>query len=272
MVSTHKKLFIVIAVISGILFASCGGEYNRIQKSGDAQTKYDAAIKYYKAADYVKALTLFEQLLSIYRGTEKAEDISYYYAYCNYYVGDYVMAQFYFTTYYRTYPHTPRAEECEFMRAYCEYLLSPIYSLDQTDTQKAIDAFQTFVDDNPNSSRIKECNKYIDLLRAKLERKYFEIARQYYITEYYHAASTALNNYIKAYPNSKYLEESYFLIIKSDYQYAINSVEKQKSGRLQQVVQDYLKFVDSYPKSDYLPEAENIYNNVLVIQKQSAKS
>jgi outer membrane protein assembly factor BamD len=267
-----KHIIIALSILTGVLFSSCGGDFSRLQKSGDAQAKYDAALKYYKSADYLKALQLFEQLLSIYRGTEKAEDISYYYAYCNYYVGDYVMGGFYFSTYYRTYPHTKRAEECEFMRAFCEYLLSPIYSLDQTDTKKAIEAFQTFVDDYPNSDKIKECNKYIDLLREKLEKKYFEIAKGYYITEYYHSASVALANYVKDYPSSKYVEESYYYILKSDYIYAINSVAWQKNSRLQIVVQDYLKFVDEYPKSDFLKDAENMYNNALTIQKNIAKS
>ncbi len=269
MVRYFKHIFIVLAVATGLLFSSCGGEYNKIQKSGDAQAKYDAALKYYKTADYIKALQLFEQLLSIYRGTEKAQDISYYYAYSNYYVGDYVMAGFYFNTYFHTYTHTPRAEECEFMKAFCEYLLSPTYSLDQTDTKKAIEAFQTFVDDYPNSDKIKECNKYIDLLRNKLEKKYFEIAKGYYITEYYHSASTALTNYVSSYPNSKYNEESYFLIIKCDYLFASNSVEWQKKARLQKVIEDYLKFVDNYPKSDYLKEAESLYNSAMNQQKNS---
>ncbi|MGP8216699.1 MAG: outer membrane protein assembly factor BamD [Bacteroidia bacterium] len=272
MVRIFKHIIVVFAVVSGLLLASCGGDFSRLQKSSDAQTKYDAAMKYYKAADYLKAQQLFEQLLSIYRGTDKAEDISYYYAYCNYYLGDYVMGGFYFTTYARTYPHTKRAEECEFMKAFCEYLLSPTYSLDQTDTKKAIDAFQTFVDDYPNSDKIKECNKYIDILRGKLEKKYFEIAKGYYIIESYHAASTALANYIKSYPNSKYDEEAYYLIIKADYIYAVNSVEWQKRVRLQKVVEDYLKFVDAYPKSDYSKEAESLYNSTLAIQKNLAKS
>lgn len=263
-----KHIVLVVVAAAGILLSSCGGEFNQLQKSGDAQAKYDAALRYYKSADYVKALQLFEQLLSIYRGTEKAEDITYYYAYSNYYVGDYVMAGFYYSQYYHTYPHTKRAEECEFMKAFCEYLLSPTYSLDQTDTKKAIEAFQTFVDDYPNSDKIKECNKYIDLLRNKLEKKYFEIAKGYYITENYHAASTALVNYVKAYPNSKYDEEAAFLTEKCDYLFATNSVEWQKANRLQKVIEDYLKFVDSYPKSDFLKEAEAYYNNAQAQKKK----
>lgn len=267
------KLFVknisAFSLVALLLLASCGGEYKKIQKSTDPQLKYNAALAYYKAGNYLRALPLFEELLSVFRGTEKAQDIYYYYAYCNFRLQDFVMAQFYFTSYYRTYPHTPHAEECEFMRAYCDYLLSPTYSLDQTDSKKAIEAFQTFIDDYPNSDRIKEANHYIDLLRAKLEKKYFETAKQYYTIEYYNAASVALTNYIKDYPDSKYAEESSFLIVKSDYLYAVNSVIKQRPTRLQKVIDDYTKFVASFPKSEYLKEVESLYNSAVNLKKQS---
>jgi len=253
----------VFSLTALLLLASCGGTYKKIEKSGDTQLKYNAALAYYKGGNYLKALPLFEELLTVFRGTEKAQDIYYYYAYCNYQLGDYVMGQYYFTSYYRTFPHTPHAEECEFMRAYCEYLLSPVYSLDQSDSKKAIEAFQTFIDDYPNSDRVKESNKFIDLLRAKLERKYFEIAKQYYTVEYYNAASVALTNYVKAYPNSKYNEEAMYLTIKADYEYAVNSVIKQRATRFQKVMDDYTKFASTYPKSDYLKEAQNLNNSAL---------
>lgn len=253
----------VFFLAATLFLASCGGSYKRIQKSTDPQLKYNAALTYYKAGQYIKALPLFEDLISIFRGTEKAQDIYYYYAYCNFKLSDYVMAQFYFKSYARTFPHTDHAEECEFMSAYCSFLLSPVYSLDQTDTKRAIESFQTFIDDFPNSSRIKEANHYIDMLRDKLEKKYFEIAKQYYTIEYYNAASVALNNYVKDYPDSKYVEQSYFLILRADYLYAINSVIKQRPARLQQVLKDYTKFAADYPKSDYIKEAQSIYKNAV---------
>jgi outer membrane protein assembly factor BamD len=267
MALSRVKFIFLIGLLATALLSGCGGAYNAVKKSSDTQAKYNAALAYYKAGQYVKALPLFEELVSIYRGTDKAEDLYYYYAYCNYYLQDYVMAQFYFTNYYRTYPHTARAEECEFMRAYCSYLLSPVYSLDQTDTKKAIEAFQTFVDDNPNSSRIKEANKDIDLLRSKLEKKYFEIAKQYYVTEFYASATVAMNNYLKDYPDSKYAEQAYLIMVKADYKYAVNSVLRQKPGRLQKVIDDYTKFANSYPKSEYLKEAENLSKDAKSIKE-----
>jgi outer membrane protein assembly factor BamD len=259
-----------IAVVGCVIFVlvSCGGDYKKIQKSTNSEVKYNAAVAYYKAGNFLKALPLFESLLSIYRGTDREQDIYYYYAYTNFRLNDFIMSGFYFSNFYHTFPHTARAEECEFMHAYCEYLNSPQYNLDQTDSKKAVEAFQTFIDDYPNSTRIKEANRYIDMINSKLEKKYFEISKLYYTTEYYHAASVSLAYYIKTYPNSRYDEEASFLIIKSDYQYAINSILNRKSDRLQAVIDAYLKFVDSYPKSDYLKEAQGIYDTSIKLKGQ----
>ncbi|HTB31154.1 MAG TPA: outer membrane protein assembly factor BamD [Bacteroidia bacterium] len=264
-----RSLSIIIGVASVLFFmASCGGDYKKIQKSTNSEVKFNAAVAYYKAGNFLKALPLFESLLSVYRGTEKEQDVYYYYAYTNFRLNDFVMAGFYFSNFYHTFPHTTKAEECEFMHAYCEYLSSPIYNLDQTDSKKAIEAFQTFIDDYPASTRLKEANRYIDMMNSKLEKKYFEISKLYYTTEYYHAASVSLTNYVKSYPNSRYDEEACYIIIKADYKYAQNSVDNRKGDRLQTVIDAYLKFVDTYPKSDYLKDAQGIYDASVKMKSQ----
>lgn len=257
------------AIACAIFFlVSCGGDYRKIQRSSNSEMKYNAAVAYYNAGNYLKAMPLFETLLSVYRGTDKEQDIYYYYAYTNFHLKDNVMAGYYFSSFYHTFPHAPRAEECEYMHAYCEYLDSPNYNLDQTDSKKSMEAFQTFIDDYPNSPRNKEANKYIDLLNGKLERKYFEISKLYYTIEYYHAASISLTNYIKSYPNSQYDEEASFLIIKANYMYAINSVLNRKSERFQAVIDSYLKFVDNYPKSNYLSDAQTFYDKAVKLKSE----
>lgn len=57
------------------------------------------------------------------------------------------------------------------MAAYCKFLDSPAYNLDQESTYDAIKELQLFVNRYPNSDRVEECNKYLDILRDKLEKK-----------------------------------------------------------------------------------------------------
>ena len=56
-------------------------------------------------------------------------------------------------------------------------MLSPVYSLDQTDTFKAIDKLQSFIDAYPNSEYLAEANETVKVLREKIEKKVFENAK-----------------------------------------------------------------------------------------------
>ena len=81
----NRKIKYLLIIISLTVFStSC--KYQKLLKSSDNKAKYEQAKEYYENGDYAKALTLFEQLIPIYRGTEKGEEISYYYAYCNYHL------------------------------------------------------------------------------------------------------------------------------------------------------------------------------------------
>jgi len=239
------------------------GKYNKLVKSGDMEAKYAAAVAYFDKEDYTKAIGLFEELMSVFRGTAKAEEVSYYYAYCNYNMEDYLVAGYQFRNFVRNFPNSKHTEECAYMNAYCFYLNSPEYSLDQTDTKLAIKEFQHFATQYPKSTRIPDCNNILDKLRGKLERKSYENAMIYYDMSNYKAAVVAFGNHLKDFPDSKHVEELNFLIIKSYYLLAINSIESKKQERFKAAVDSYIKFVDGFPKSEYLKSAELIYTSAL---------
>ncbi len=171
------KIFLIVAV--SVLLFSCNN-FNKLVKSTDMNAKYDAAMVYYEKGDYNHALTLLDELVTVFKGTDKAEKIYYYYSYCNYNVGDYILAGFHFKNYTRIFPNTSHTEECTYMTAYCFYLQSPEYTLDQTDTRAAMREMQLFVNKYPASTRLDECNKLLDEMRSKLEKKAFENAKLYY--------------------------------------------------------------------------------------------
>ncbi len=240
------------------LLSSCG-EYQKILKSSDYDLKYAKATEYFQKKDYTRASTLLEELLTIYRGTEKAELVSYYYAYCYYHQQDFVMAGYYFDNFVKSFPTSQYAEECAFMVAYCYYEDSPSSSLDQTNTYKAIDELQIFINQHPASSRVEECNKLIDELRDKLVKKSFENASLYYKLGDYKAAITALQNSLKEYPDTRYREELLFLVVKSSFELARNSVTDKMKERFASTVEAFLVLKEEYPETKHLREAERIY-------------
>jgi outer membrane protein assembly factor BamD len=195
------------------------------------------------------------------KGTERAEEVYYYYTWSEFNLGDRLLSQYHFKNYTRQFPAGKHVEECYYMSAFCYYLNSPNYKLDQTYTKNAIKEFQSFIDIYPESRRIDTCNILIDQLRLKLEKKDYEIVKQYYDLSDWKASIVAAKNYVREYPSSSFNEEMYYFIIDSYYLLALNSISSKKEERLNGAIENYVKFLDLYPKSSYLSRAENIYNN-----------
>ncbi|MBK6837899.1 MAG: outer membrane protein assembly factor BamD [Bacteroidetes bacterium] len=230
-----------ILLIISIFVASCSS-YTRVMKGNDMDAKLNLAIKLYNKGDYFKALPLLEELITVYRGTKKAEKTYYYYAYTNYQLGDYETAAYDFDNFAKTFPGSEYSEECAFMHSYCYYQDSPEYSLDQTNTVKAINELQLFADQYPQSSRIEQCNKLIDQLRAKLEEKSFQNAKLYFNMEEYKASITTFRNLLNDFPSTTYSEQALFLILKGSFLLAENSFEDKKYPRYQETIIAYSDF------------------------------
>lgn len=226
------------------------------------EAKYNAAVKYYEKKDYFHAYQLFEELISVYRGTAKAEMSYYYYTYCTYYIDDFTLAAYHFNNFVQSYPNSPHAEEMQYMYAYCFYLDSPVSSLDQTSTLDAIEKFQLFVNKYPKSPKVAEANEKMDGLRKKLEQKAFDNARLYYKMENYKAATVAFSNLLRDFPSTIYKEDALYMSLRASYLFAKNSIETKKMERFRQTAEEYLKFVDNFPQSRYLRDAEKIYDAV----------
>jgi len=257
-----KKAKYTLIILCAIVLVACS-DYNKVLKSSDYAYKNKRADEYFAAKKYTKAYPLYEELMTVYRGTAKAEDVSYKYAYCNYGMGDYIMAGYEFKNFAKSYPKSSLAEEAMYLNAKSFYLDSPRYSLDQDNTVSALTEMQLFITMFPQSAKVPDCNELIDKLRLKLQTKAYKNAILYYDISDFKASIVAFKNLIKDYPESKFTEEAHFMILKSQYLLAINSVDSKKKQRLLDTEKTYLKFVDNYTKSSLLKEAEGIYNVTL---------
>lgn len=255
-----RKVLFVIA-LAATLF-SCS-EYSKVMKSSDPELKFTKAVEYYNDDDCYRALPLFEELIALVRGTQRAEEVYYYYAQTHYCIGDYYLANYYFKNFVKTYPNSKYSEECLFMAAMCSHANSPKYSLDQTETRNAINEFQLFLDRYPRSSLKDSCNNMIYRLREKIEIKDVEIAKLYVKTEKYKSAVIALQDAIQRYPDSQHREEMMYLMVKSNYLLAENSFENKKLERFTNTTKSYYNFVASFPESKLLNDAERYFENSL---------
>lgn len=251
-----KSITFILAFV--FLFFNCN-RYNKLLKSTNYELKLEKANHYYEKKNYVRAQQLYEELIPIFKGTEKSEDIYYKYTWTHFYTGDYALAQFHFKNFVRQFPNSEKAEECFFMNGYCYYLNSPKYSLDQTATINAIKEMQSFIDVFPESKYLDSANTIINILHHKLEKKEYEILKQYRMLDDYKAVITAGINFEKDYPDSEFNEEVRFWIIEAYYLLGINSIPSKKKERLEKVAEYYLKFISLHPQSNFLKSAEHYY-------------
>ncbi|MBU0764224.1 MAG: outer membrane protein assembly factor BamD [Bacteroidetes bacterium] len=258
-----KAISISILILVCIFLISCS-KFQKLLKSSDYELKYTKALEYYKKEDYYRAQQLLEELISLTRGSKRGEEVYFYYAYCYYGQENFILAGYHFRTFSKTYPASSHTEECEYLSAYCYYLDSPEPSLDQSNTKRAIDALQLFINRYPDSEKITECNELIDKLRDKLEIKSYNSARLYYDISDFKSAVIALKNSLKDYPDSQFREDILYYILKASYEYAENSIEKKQKERYQETINEYYALIDEFPETQYLKEAKRIYSNSLI--------
>lgn len=255
----------IVAGVAGlvlvVMVAGCKSKFEKLRASNNIAMKYQEAMKYYHKKKYSKALILFDDLITKYRGQAEAEDLYYYTAYTNYNLRDYTSARFQFKQFTDTYPNSSRAEECRYMGAYCYFLESPKVGLDQEYTYRAIEALQLFINLYPSSERAEEAGNLIQQLRDKLEEKAFNNAKLYLLMglqDDYRAAVIAFDNVMREFPDTKYAEEMEFLSFKAQYLYANQSHTRRQEERFGEALELYDNFISVYPESKFRKEADEL--------------
>lgn len=236
-------------------------KFRKIQKSGDWKVKYEAALNYYEKKDYFRSNTLLEEILPIIRGTEEAEYANFIYAYTFFYQKQFILSAHYFKLFTDIYARSQYAEEAAYMRSFSLYKQSPQPSLDQTSTYEALAALQNFLNKYPASTYSEDAEALIVELQVKLEQKAYDNAKLYYKLRRYKAALIAFENFNYDYPDSRFREELSFLAIETAHELAKVSIRTKQEERYQNTIALYQDFVDRYPKSKYLRQAEQFYAN-----------
>lgn len=250
-----KKIISLILIVA--FFVSCS-EYQKALKTEDVAVKFEMATKLYDAEKYNDAIRLIEQIAPAYRGKPQAEKLFYMFSMSYYNTKQFYLAAYQFESFTSGYPKSEKIEEAAYLGAKCFSKLSPVYSLDQVDTFKAIDKLQGFIDSYPNSSYVAEANKTLRELNDKIERKVYENAKQYNTIMEYKAAMVALDNFVSDYPGTPYKEDALFYKYDSAYQIGINSVSYKMEERLNIAKTAYTSLIKFKPDTKYKKTADDM--------------
>lgn len=253
----------VTAALFAAMLTSCG-EYSKVLKSRDVDYKFDYARRAYDKKKYTQAATVLEDIITPLRGGPHGEEALFLLGMSYYENKDYLNSGIYFKTYYSRYPKGKYAELARFYSGYGYYLDSPDPQLDQSQTVKAIEELQGFLDYFPRSERVTIAQNAIFEMQDKLTLKELQNAQLYYnlgnfLGNNYEAAIITAQNALKTYPYSKYREDFELLILKARFQEAKQSVSEKQESRYREVVDEYYSYINNYPDSRNRKEADNIY-------------
>jgi len=169
-----------LLLLLSLIIISSACKNNALIRPGDPlNVSYDKAWSLYENKKYNDAAEAFETITRIGRGTNYAQDAQFYLAESYFKDERYLLAASEYERFISFFPRDERREEVDFKRALSFYEQSPRYRLDQGATAQAIELFQLFNNNYPNSDRVPEAAEKIDDLRNKLARKIFNAAEFY---------------------------------------------------------------------------------------------
>lgn len=273
--------YFVLGLILTCCFSSCS-EYQKVLKSEDTAVKFKLGDSLYQEGKYQKANTLFAQIVPKYKGKPQAQKLMFLYADTFYKMKDFYVSGYQFERFVTSYPKSEKREEAAFYGVKSYYMLSPRYSNDQKATKEAIEKLQEFINIYPNSKYVSEANKLIKELDFKLEKKAFEIAKQYDHISDYKASIKSFDNFIFQFPGSSLREDALFYRFDAASKLAIDSRELKntadgivqlRKSRLEQAKEYFNAFKKAYANSKYIAEAEEMALEIdKALETYSAKS
>ena len=254
-----KKYVISLAILATLL-TSCASEFNRVYKTTDNDYKYEFAKECFARGKFTQAITLLQELVTIQKGTDNAQECLYMLAMAEYCDRDYESASETFKKYYQTYPKGIYAEQAAFYIGQSLYQSTPEPRLDQTATVNAISAYQDFLDFFPESQLKSKASSRMFELTDKLVLKEYLSAKLYYnLGDYFgncnyggsnfEACIVTSENALKTYPFTTMREQFAVLIMKSKYELARQSVEEKKIERYRDAEDECYGFINEYPES-----------------------
>ena len=250
-----KRAFYILLL--AVLLVSCS-DFQKALKSEDVAEKFTLGNELYEAGKWSKAYRLLNQILPKYRGKPQAEKLTFMHAMCSYKMGDYYISSYHFEKFTDIYPKSDKAEEAAFLGAKGYYFNSPIYSKEQKETIEAIEKLQLFVNAYPNSEYLAEVNTLVKELDFKLEKKAYEIAKQYDQIRDFKASVKSFNNFLLEFPGSTLRNKAMYYRLDAAYNLAILSIDELKEQRLKDAIGYHKALLKAYPDTEYLEDANEM--------------
>lgn len=217
---------ITLLILTGLSIQSCGG--SKKLKNMTVRERLEHAKKLYNDGKYFEAKNQFQILILNNPGSRIIDEAQFYYAETFYATKEYITAAAEYERLINRYPNSEYLDDSSYKIGCSYFKLSPKAQLDQKYTYQAIDFFQQFLDEFPNSEHVKDVTDKLRQCRDKLAEKEFSTGVLYKKGQHYTAAIISFDEVLKKFYDTKYAEDS--LYWKAYCHYQINEPAKARDA------------------------------------------
>ena len=199
---------IAFALSLALLLTACGG--GKLRANLTTEERLTEAMKLFEKHDYFEARTQFRIITLNAPGSAIVDKAQFYLAECHFHMDEFIIAGEEYKKLIRLYPKSEYLDDAQFKIGLAYYKLSPKSDLDQKYTWQAIEEFQRFMEDYPQSDLKGEAQNYLMQVRNKLAKKDFDTADLYRKLAYYESALVYFEEVLARFYDTKYAEPSLF--------------------------------------------------------------
>jgi outer membrane protein assembly factor BamD len=207
--------------------------------------RFELAKKMFNNRDFFDAKTQFKILTLNNPGIHFIDEAQFYLAESHFNLKEYIIAIDEYSRLIRLYPKSQWVDDAQFKIALSDFKLSPKPSLDQTYTMQAVENFQRFLEDFPNSDLVPEAEKMLRISRTKLAKKEYKAGELYRKLHDYYAALVYFDSVLEKYYDTQFAHPA--LYWKGESLYKLN--------RKSEAYEAFRKLIEKYPKSKYKTKA-----------------
>lgn len=251
-----SRLFLALSC-AVLLITGCGSA-NRISYD-TPQEAFGKGKVLYEEGKYTAAITYFQGVFSFGRTHQWAADAQLYLARAYRENKEYLLASNEYERFTKIYRADPRLARVNFERAETYALMSPAPALDQSDTKRAIQEFQLFIDRFPGDALITEAQENVVALRTKLAEKQYLTAQLYERRELFEAAALSFESVFDLYPDTPWAQPALVGAIKMYIAFSDQSIALRQPERLRAAIKNYDRLIQIFEPSEHHKEAESYY-------------
>jgi len=237
-------------VSSALLVQGCGSSEELTQMP--VEQRFELAMKKFQDEDYLDAREDFRVVTLQFQGSALADDAQFYFAECYFRREEFTLAAYEYDLLVRAMPTSEYVARARYQRAMCSYKASRPYYLDQQETRRAVDEFQTFIEYHPTDSLVLDAEARIAELNAKLARKEYENGTTYMRMEYYRAAVNSFDQVLEKFHDTPYAEEAQLKKVEA-------LILRNRHGEAKAELD---RFFSRYPNSRFKSDAEKLRKEI----------